>query len=49
MNSSSLWLCVLVGVAIVGLSLRLRESPLMLTDSVREALATSEERVGPPA
>jgi MFS family permease len=35
----SLWGCVVLGGAIVALSLRLRESPLMLTDELREALA----------
>ena len=36
----SLWVCVALGAAIVALTVRLRESPLMLTDDVREALAT---------
>jgi MFS family permease len=37
----SLWAYVVLGVAIAGLAFRLRESPLMLTDDVREALAAS--------
>jgi hypothetical protein len=40
----SLWICVGLGVAMVGLGLRLRESPLMLTDDVREALAAEALR-----
>lgn len=35
----SLWGCVALGAVIVALTFRLRESPLMLTDDVRAALA----------
>jgi len=37
----SLWGFVVLGAAIVPLTLRLRESPVMLTDDVREALAAA--------
>jgi hypothetical protein len=35
----SLWVFVALGVVLAVLTFRLRESPLMLTDDVREALA----------
>ena len=40
----SLWGCVALGVVIVALTFRLRESPLMLTDDVRAALAGERPR-----
>jgi MFS family permease len=43
----ALWGCVLLGGVIVALTLKLRESPLMLTDELRETLATSRSADAP--